>query len=251
MNPVLLKSLNTAVVFFILAAAAFTQLINTTAVPYTYISSELYTFGLVPLLYFLLMVFAIYQWSAQVNDIIVDGISYNFIIIGILHGSWYLISLIHLYLVEAIVHTTFTVILIITYYKLEYYYPPEGIFDNLLIHKVFSIWTAWSLYGSTLGFWVAISALDNLPLSIIALIIFICIGWFVVDYYPTIIGFFVIDYSPKSDFIFSAVIVWCLIGIAARQVDVLPIFVTTTTGIGLISGAILKSIVNFFSEHRR
>ncbi|CAG8784453.1 19750_t:CDS:2, partial [Dentiscutata erythropus] len=214
---------------------AFTQLVNPTTVPDTNISPAVYTSRLSALLYFLLIIFAIYQWSAQVNDVIVDGVSYNFIIIGILYGSWFLITLFRLYLVEAIIHTTFTVFLVITYYKLEYYYPPEGIFDNLLIHKVFSIWTAYSLYGSTLGFWIAIPALDNLTLSIIALIILICIGWFVVDYYPTIISFFIIDYSPKSDFIFSAVIVWCLIGVAARQVDVLPIIVTTTTGIGLIS----------------
>ncbi|CAG8774407.1 1255_t:CDS:1, partial [Dentiscutata heterogama] len=45
--------------------AALTQLTNTSEIPYTYISSASYTFGLVPLLYFLLMIFAIYQWSAQ------------------------------------------------------------------------------------------------------------------------------------------------------------------------------------------
>ncbi|CAG8769489.1 4566_t:CDS:2, partial [Gigaspora margarita] len=194
-------------------AATFTQLISPAKIPYTYVTASGFTFGIVFPLYFILMIFAIYQWTERVNDTIVDA-------------------------------------LILTYYKLEYYYPPAGIFDNLFIHKLFSIWTAWGLYATILGIWVAIPALNTITLTIIALIILISIGWFVVDYYPTIISFFIIDYFPNSDFIFSAVIVWCLIGVACNQVEVLPILVVTAAGIGLISGAILKSIATFFSEHR-
>ncbi|KAF0519676.1 putative membrane permease [Gigaspora margarita] len=250
MNKVILKSLNAAVCFYILAAATFTQLISPAKIPYTYVTASGFTFGIVFPLYFILMIFAIYQWTERVNDTIVDGISYNFIIIGILYGSVYIFMMFQFYLVQAIIHIAFTIALILTYYKLEYYYPPAGIFDNLFIHKLFSIWTAWGLYATILGIWVAIPALNTITLTIIALIILISIGWFVVDYYPTIISFFIIDYFPNSDFIFSAVIVWCLIGVACNQVEVLPILVVTAAGIGLISGAILKSIATFFSEHR-
>ncbi|CAG8782582.1 30813_t:CDS:2 [Gigaspora margarita] len=261
MNKILLKSLNVVVSLLFIGASIFTLFTsksfpsnsennnatnaqNSTSL-YTYLTPATYTFGILFVLYFWLVIFIIYQWFVDEGDdsekyeIVVDGVSYYFIIAGILITAWFILWKFKLYIIAAIVHLlSFATVVYICYY-IDFYYPTKGFLENLFIRKLFSIWAACSLYAVLLSFWIAIPALDTIPLSVIVLILLIIIGLFVVDYYPS------------RDFVFSLVIVWILIGVAIYSFKTFSVFTVTVLGIGLISGGILKAIVNLYMEQHR
>ncbi|CAG8597937.1 16562_t:CDS:2 [Cetraspora pellucida] len=171
-------------------------------------------------------------------DIVVDGVSYYFIIVIIFAIAWCILWLFKLYLIAAIIHLFLFVAIAYICLTIDLYYESKGFFDNLLIRKPFSMWAGFALYTTILSFWIAIPALDTVFLSVIALIILIIVGLFVVDYYPF------------KDSSFSIAILWVLIGISCYQVKVIPVFTVTVLGSGLITGGILKSIFDWYDEQQ-
>ncbi|RIB30205.1 hypothetical protein C2G38_2054462 [Gigaspora rosea] len=262
MNKILLKSLNVVVCLLLIGASIFTLLTsksfpsnsennnatnaqNSTSV-YTYLTPATYTFGILFVLYFWLVIFIIYQWfvdesggDSEKYDLVADGVSYYFIIAGILFIAWFILWKFKLYIIAAIVHVLSFAAIVYICYLIDFYYYTKGFLENLFIRKLFSIWAACSLYAILLSFWIAIPALDTILLSVIVLVILIIIGLFVVDYYP------------NRDFVFSLVIVWILIGVAICSSNAFPVFTITVLGIGLITGGILKAIVNLYIEQHR
>ncbi|CAG8566344.1 2142_t:CDS:2, partial [Dentiscutata heterogama] len=257
-NPILLKSLNVIVCLLLIGATIFT-LLTSESLPsssninnatnaqnstssYTYLTPATYTFGILFVLYFWLVIFVIYQWFVDESEdysVVTDGVSFYFIIAGILVTAWFILWKFEFYLIAAIIQLLVFAAVVYICYLIDFYYPPKGFFENLLIRKLFSIWAACSLYALFLDFWIAIPALDTVLLSVIALIILIIVGLFVVDYYPS------------RDFIFSLVIVWILIGVAIYSIKVFPVFTVIVLGIGLITGGIFKSIFNMFYEQHK
>jgi len=81
---------------------------------------------------------------------------------------------------------------------------------------------------TVLNFWQAISVLNTVFLSTIAIV---CLG---------IVGISFVDYHKRHDVVFAATIAWALIGIAVRQQDTLPILIASSVSSGLILGGILR-----------
>ncbi|CAG8509523.1 24174_t:CDS:2 [Dentiscutata erythropus] len=204
MNPILLKSLNVIVCLLLIGATIFT-LLTTESFPS---SSDINN--------------ATNAQNSTSSYTYLTPATYTFGILFVLY-FWLVIFVIYQWFVD----------------EIDYSIVVEGFFENLLIRKLFSIWAACSLYALFLDFWIAIPALDTVLLSVIALIILIIIGLFVVDYYP------------NHDFIFSLVIVWILIGVAIYSINVFPVFTVIVLGIGLITGGIFKSIFNMFYEQHK
>ncbi|CAG8737315.1 4916_t:CDS:2, partial [Racocetra persica] len=184
---------------------------------YTYITPATYTFGILFPIYFLLAIFVIYQWfiTGDGYDLVIDGVSYYFIIAAVLN--------------IAIAYICLTI---------DLYYHTRGFFDNLFIRVPFSLWGGFALYTTILCFWIAIPALDTVLLSVIALAILIIFGLLIAEYYPF------------ADSNFAIAILWVLIGIADYQIKVFPVLTVAILGCGLVTGGILRTSFSGLAEHK-
>ncbi|CAG8803135.1 20356_t:CDS:2 [Gigaspora margarita] len=116
---------------------------------------------------------------------------------------------------------------------------PKGPFDNLLIVYPFSMLTAWNLYVLFLYFWIAIPAINSIPLTVVALAFLSISGLYIVDYYGE---------KGKKDNIFPVSIIWILVGIAVKNVETMPVYTTALAGIGLIVGGIFRNWFTFSTD---
>lgn len=128
---------------------------------------------------------------------------------------------------NAIIAVVLLVVLSKVYHNLEYY-PPKNIFDRIFIHWPFVIYTAWITMQTVNSLWLAIPFLDTVLFSSIVVIVYGLIGLHFVDYYH------------RKDVVFSATIVWGLIGLAWKNSDEGPIMIPALIGSGLIIGGIVR-----------
>jgi len=199
----------------------------------SYISPASFTFQIWLVIYSLLSGFVIYQWFGSANDAVVDGVQYYHIIVCVLSVAWRFIWEQEYYLLDSfVVLSTFLVISKIRY-NLSSFYPPRNIPDHLFIHYTFTIYAGWLLVATFLNFWIAISALNTIFLSTAAVVILGFIGSYFTD-------------DGRRDIVFSATILWALIGIAVKHHHNMPILVAATVLSGFILGGILRAWERYF-----
>ncbi|CAG8604905.1 6091_t:CDS:2 [Diversispora eburnea] len=169
-------------------------------IPVSYISPANFTFIIWFLIYSLLLGFVIYQWSDNAKDATVDGVQYYYIIACILTVTWRVVW---------------------------------NILDLLFIRYPFTIYAGWLLVATFLNFWIAISALNTIFLSTVAVVILGFIGSYFTD-------------DDRHDVVFAITILWALIGIAVKNHNHMPILVAATVLSGLNLGGILRVWERYF-----
>jgi len=197
-------------------------------VPDTYLTPPMYAESIWFLIYILLAGFVTYQWFPAANDAVVEAVGWDNVISSVLNVSF---SLVLVYadfpIANAIIAVVLLVVLSKVYHNLEYY-PPKNIFDRIFIHWPFVIYTAWITMQTVNSLWLAIPFLDTVLFSSIVVIVYGLIGLHFVDYYH------------RKDVVFSATIVWGLIGLAWKNSDEGPIMIPALIGSGLIIGGIVR-----------
>ncbi|KAF0430794.1 membrane protein [Gigaspora margarita] len=212
---------------------------NATNSTETYLMPEEFTFGIWFLIFPLLLGFIIYQWFSSADEIVVYSISYFFFCQAVLNVVWLILWGLAFYLIDAIIQVAIFLLFGIIYFNLTTHSEPKGLFDNLLIVYPFSMLTAWNLYVLFLYFWIAIPAINSIPLTVVALAFLSISGLYIVDYYGE---------KGKKDNIFPVSIIWILVGIAVKNVETMPVYTTALAGIGLIVGGIFRNWFTFSTD---
>ncbi|CAI2178603.1 19838_t:CDS:2 [Funneliformis geosporum] len=197
--------------------------------PETHLLPAEYTFKIWPFIYTLLGGFILYQWTDAADAVTVEGIQYYHVIASILNVTWLLTwrnkSLV---LLDAFVLVALFLVTFKAYNNITEYYPPKVIWDRLFIHYPFTIYAAWTLVATILNFWVAISILDTVFLSTVAIA------------FLGAVGIYFSDYHKRNDAMFASTIAWALVGIANKHQDTMPILIASSVASGLILGGVLR-----------
>ncbi|RHZ56345.1 hypothetical protein Glove_402g43 [Diversispora epigaea] len=201
--------------------------------PSSYLSPAIFTFQIWFVIYSLLLGFVIYQWFDSANDATVDGVQYYHIIACVLSVAWRYIWDQEYYLLDAFVILSMFLVMFKIYYNLSSFYPPKNVLDLLFIRYPFTIYTGWLLVSTVLNFWIAVSALDTIVISTVAVVILGFIGSYFTD-------------DDRHDVVFAATILWALIGIAVKNHNNMPILVAALVLSGLNVGGILRVWERYF-----
>ncbi|CAG8620243.1 16069_t:CDS:2 [Funneliformis caledonium] len=204
-------------------------------VPVTHLLPAEYTFKIWYLIYTLLGGFIIYQWTDAAESVTVEGIQYYHVAASILNVTWLLIwRNENLVLLDAFVLAALFLVTFRAYNIITEYYPPKVIWDRIFIHYPFTMYAAWTFVATILNFWAAISTLDTVFLSTIAIA------------FLGAVGVYFSDYHKRNDAVFAATIAWALTGIAVKQQDTVPILIASSVASGLILGGVLRVLVRRF-----
>jgi len=244
--PLVIKISNLAVYIFLLSATLYSALgpDQSEDSPYhdkpTYISPAPFVFGVWGLIHFLLGGFVIYQFFGA-NDIIVDGINWNFVGITLLNSLW-------LVLWQTDHRILAWITILITSLQVTYVYHvlkrhrEEGCSINELIwvHAPFSLYHAWIFVIAVISTFAAFTHAKSDEGPTILMKILVVIGLLVLE--GTAVGYIE---KLKGDIAGAIVIDWALYGIAVEQSD--PVIHWSALILAVITSLhILKPIVQKF-----
>jgi len=247
--PLAIKISNLLVYAFLLGANVYSGLgPDNDDSPYhnkhpTYISPAPFVFGVWGLIHFLLGGFVIYQFFASAEELIVDGINWNFVAITLWNTLWLALWQTD-HLILAWITILITSIQVSYVYRVVSQYHGEGsatINERIWVHAPFSLYHAWIVVIAVISTFAAFAhdKVEGEKPSILTRVL-VVIGLLFLKSAS-------INYieSFKGDIAGSIVIAWSLFGVAIEQHD--PVIHWSALILGVISSFhILKPLFKRF-----
>lgn len=217
--PLLIKIVNVLTFAFLLGLNTYSGFFVKDS-PYhenhlTYITPAVFVYFIWVLIHFLLLGFVIFQFFPSANEVVVDGVHWHFLSLGLFNSIWIwlystdhtILALIPLFLLSGQVSYV--------YFTIKNRYPADSFWETLWIHAPFSLYHGWIFVLTIIGVFVAFSPekVDDEQPNVLTKI-FVVLGLLFLEVTAA-------SYIEKfkGDIAGSIVIAWSLYAIAVEQDD--------------------------------
>lgn len=217
-HPLFIKIVNVLAFVFLLGLNTYSGFFDNSS-PYhdnhaTYITPAAFVYYIWVLIHFLLLGFVIYQFFPTANEVVVDGIHWHFLSLGLFNGLW-----VWLYSTDHTILALIPILLVsgqvsYVYFTLKNRYPAATFGETVWIHAPFSLYHGWIFVLTIIGVFVAFSPEKTDDPPSVLTRIFVVIGLLFLEITAA-------SYIEKfeGDIAGAIVIAWSLYGIAAEQQD--------------------------------
>jgi len=224
--PLIIKIANVLAYIFLLGANVYSVAgPDTDDSPYagdhpTFITPDIYAFGIWGIIHFLFLGFVVYQFFSAAHETVIEGIHWHFVSITLLNSLW-----LALWQTDHLILSWIVILFVASqvsyvYFTVRNKYPAQGFNDTLWIHGPFSLYHAWVLVIVVINTFAAFTQSaeeedGEVPDPTLLTQILVALGLLFLQ--STAIGY--IDHYGKGDLAGSLVIAWTLFGISCNQQD--------------------------------